>query len=232
MTTPSDVHDRSEAKPPTRERILRAARLLFAEQGYDHATTMGIARAAGTSESQLLKNFGSKEGLLQAIFEQDWEQFAPVLQQVISRTAEPRERLKEIVRAVLEHLEGDPELNRLLAFESGRVRRRQGHKVLVPRSYVESVAMVQQAVEEMHRNGQLRAQLQPRMVRSALLGIVSQGLRDQLLSAHPDDDVAGNSEQILTMVELLLCCVTAPERQECPALAGHRQVLVRPAGLP
>jgi AcrR family transcriptional regulator len=51
------------------DRILLAAKRLFAENGYENTSTVAIARDAGTSESQLMKHFGSKQGLLVAIFD-------------------------------------------------------------------------------------------------------------------------------------------------------------------
>ena len=51
------------------DRILLAARSLFSSDGYENTTTSAIARRAGTSESQLIKHFGSKEGLLEAILD-------------------------------------------------------------------------------------------------------------------------------------------------------------------
>jgi len=54
------------------DRILLAAKRLFAESGYENTSTVAIARDAGTSESQLMKHFGSKQGLLVAIFDRGW----------------------------------------------------------------------------------------------------------------------------------------------------------------
>ena len=51
------------------DRILLAAKRLFAKDGYENTSTVAIAREAGTSESQLMKHFGSKQGLLVAIFD-------------------------------------------------------------------------------------------------------------------------------------------------------------------
>ena len=54
------------------DRILLAAKRLFAQNGYENTSTVAIAREAGTSESQLMKHFGSKLGLLMAVFEWGW----------------------------------------------------------------------------------------------------------------------------------------------------------------
>src|SRR4051812_34773053 len=68
-----DLTGASQA-PSARDRILKTAKQLFAKQGYDHTSTVAIARAAGTSESQVMKHFGSKEGLLEEIFNAGWEE--------------------------------------------------------------------------------------------------------------------------------------------------------------
>lgn len=49
-----------------REAIVRAARTLFAEKGFDGATTRDLANAAGVSEALLYKHFPSKDSLYAA----------------------------------------------------------------------------------------------------------------------------------------------------------------------
>src|SRR5580658_7192941 len=65
--------------PSSRERILLSAKHLFARNGYENTSTVAIAREAGTSESQLMKHFGSKQGLLSAILDRGW---AAIIQRV------------------------------------------------------------------------------------------------------------------------------------------------------
>ena len=60
------------AELSSHDRILRAAKLLFAQNGYENASPVAIARDAGTSESQLMKHFGSKQGLLVTILDLGW----------------------------------------------------------------------------------------------------------------------------------------------------------------
>jgi len=57
---------KNSAELSSHDRILRAAKRLFAQNGYENTSTVAIARDAGTSESQLMKHFGSKQGLLVA----------------------------------------------------------------------------------------------------------------------------------------------------------------------
>jgi len=59
------VGERAYRREPDakRERLLEAARGLFAERGYAGATTAGIAERAGVSEGILFHHFGSKREL-------------------------------------------------------------------------------------------------------------------------------------------------------------------------
>ncbi len=54
----------AQAKAATKERILRAARGLFAEKGYDATTTRDIAVAAGIASGTLFNYFPTKEAVV------------------------------------------------------------------------------------------------------------------------------------------------------------------------
>jgi AcrR family transcriptional regulator len=60
----------TDARPlrsqPTRDRILTAARQLFAEHGYDRTTIRLVAAAAAINPSLVMRYYGSKEGLFAA----------------------------------------------------------------------------------------------------------------------------------------------------------------------
>lgn len=70
----------------TREKLVDAARSLFAEKGFDRATTAEIAREAGLSEGTIYRHFKSKRELLM-------ECVVPVLQKIVDTTEHyhPRE---------------------------------------------------------------------------------------------------------------------------------------------
>lgn len=84
----------------TRARILRAAELLFAAEGFDRVTLRQIARDADQKNVAAVQyHFGSKEGLLQAIVEEHRTQ-------IDDRRAE--------MLATLEDGEADPDLSVLI----------------------------------------------------------------------------------------------------------------------
>src|SRR5438132_11152923 len=91
---------------PARERMLQVAKQLFAERGYENTSTVAIARAAGSSESQLMKHFGSKEGLLEAVFDQGWSILTERLGDLDSLRA-GRQKIEQLVGAMLVALEAE-----------------------------------------------------------------------------------------------------------------------------
>jgi AcrR family transcriptional regulator len=90
------------------DRILQAAKRLFAENGFENTSTVAIARDAGTSESQLMKHFGSKQGLLVAIFDRGWVAMHERIK--MSPHGSPDDQLLAVLEAVTVELENDPEL--------------------------------------------------------------------------------------------------------------------------
>jgi AcrR family transcriptional regulator len=165
----------------THERILRVAKTLFANRGYEHTSTSAIARQAGTSESQLMKHFGSKAGLLEAIFIEGWTEITERARTAIEGLASPADKLQAITRSVLERLERDPELKLLLLLEGRRIRK-EGQMVALTEGFMSFVRLVDGVLQELSDRHMLRPNLNPQAVRSALMGMLEGMLRDRFLA--------------------------------------------------
>src|SRR5205085_3150258 len=148
MASPQSASDSQKlAGVSSHDRILGAAKHLFATRGYESTSTVAIARAAGTSESQLIKHFGSKEGLLEAIFDMGWERMSgafPALQPIAS----PAERLEALLEMMLSGFERDQELKQLMLLEGRRIRK-EGHMVMLTGGYKRLVEMADSMLGEM-----------------------------------------------------------------------------------
>src|SRR5271165_4943664 len=92
------------------DRILLSAKSLFAKSSYENTSTIAIARQAGTSESQLMKHFGSKQGLLFAILEQGWSLIMHRAYALSSSPQRSLQTLADVLEAVLMELEHDSEM--------------------------------------------------------------------------------------------------------------------------
>ena len=106
----------------SRERLLGTGKRLMAEAGYERITTAAIAREAGFSESQLVRYFGSKTGLLEAIFDASWAPLKPHIARLVAAAPTAREAMVAVLAAMISAFEHDPDLAKLLLFEGRRVR--------------------------------------------------------------------------------------------------------------
>jgi AcrR family transcriptional regulator len=193
---------------PSRTRLLLAARKLFSENGYESTSTASIARMAGTSESQLIKHFGGKAGLLDAIFVDGWNGLTTFMQQHLTSSMTPIERLRAIPRLMFESLQADPELRQLLLLEGRRIRK-EGRLVTLTDGFLGFVKLVDNTLEEMRNAGQLRADLNAQAIRSALIGLTEGALRDQLLSERAGNPSEFTPENIGSLVDALVESIAA-----------------------
>lgn len=188
------------------DRILAAAKRLFASQGYEGTSTMAIARLAGTSESQMMKHFGSKEGLLEAILDNGWRHMGTALMELSDMTPGP-EKLLAMLDVVLNTLHEDPDLKELLLLEGRRIRR-EGRAVILSPGYVQFVGMVDDVLKTMSKARTLRGDLSPEAVRSALMGMAEGMMRDQVLSRRREFPANYSLEDQQRVFALYLKAVT------------------------
>ncbi|HYO12441.1 MAG TPA: TetR/AcrR family transcriptional regulator [Thermoanaerobaculia bacterium] len=211
-SSPTFVHGTDEQLPAelsSHDRILQAARRLFATDGYENATTSAIARKAGTSESQLIKHFGSKEGLLEAIFDQSWQRMGAGIGQVLERYASPREKLQALTELLISALETDKELRTLMLLEGRRIRR-HGHMVLLTRGFLQLLGAVDALLRELREAGELRQDLNVEAVRSALVGSFEGLLRDQLLAERANFPAHYDGSELRAAFRIVLDCFFMP----------------------
>jgi AcrR family transcriptional regulator len=173
------------AELSSHDRILQAGRALFSEDGYENTTTSAIARRAGTSESQLIKHFNSKEGLLEGIFDQAWQRMAQGVQSVQQKEAPPLDRLRALTELMIAALESDQQMRTLMLLEGRRIRK-HGHMVMMTRGFQQVLEVLDGILRELQYSGRLRPDLHPEAVRSALIGAFEGLLRDQLLAQRAD----------------------------------------------
>ena len=189
-SAPKPVNPRSSAS----DRILHAAKMLFAESGFENTSTMSIARMAQTSESQIIKHFGSKEGLLEAIFEEGWKHIGEAFG-ALEYLPAPGAKQHALVGLILTKLEEDEQLKLLFLLEGRRIRK-EGHMVLMTQGFLQLVKTADRLLKEMRDLGQLRSDLHIEGMRSALIGMMEGLLRDRMLASRISYSATFNAEDI------------------------------------
>jgi len=189
-------------KVTTHERILRVGKSLFANRGYEHTSTSAIARQAGTSESQLMKHFGNKAGLLEAVFIEGWTKITEEARAAIQDVTSPLLKLQTISGCILRNLERDPELKLLMLLEGRRIRK-EGQMVALTQGFLGFIQLIDGVLYEMRDSNILRPELSPQAVRSALMGMLEGMLRDRFLAdrlGFPADFNLHQLQEMLTCV--------------------------------
>lgn len=162
----------------SQERLLAAAKRLFSSRGYENTSTAMIAREALTSESQLVKHFGGKEGLLEAIFDDGWERLSAQFP-AIDAIAGNRQKLNTMLELFLRAFEEDPLLKELMLLESRRMRK-SSPDVMLTRGYHRFLIRIDAILQDMANKGELKPGLAPTAVRAAIIGMMEGLLREQL----------------------------------------------------
>lgn len=164
----------------SRLRLLLAGKEHFAREGYEQASTAGIAKAAGTSESQLVRYFGGKAGLLEAIFNESWAPLNDEVQRLIANAPHALEAVLGVVSAVTRALGADPELAVLFLFEGRRIR--GGSEVVLSKGFVQFQELVRSLIRRGQQDGSLRAEFSDVAVTAAVMGAVEGMLRERLVA--------------------------------------------------
>jgi AcrR family transcriptional regulator len=176
----------------SRERLLHAAKTLFALHGYEQTSTAAIAREAGSSESQLMRYFGGKAGLLDTIFNESWAGVIARVSAEIPPTAPAHDCILGMLGITIEAFGRDHDIAVLFLFEGRRIR---GNEVTLSRGFVQFYQMVQTVIRRGQEDGSFRSDLDPTVLSAALLGAAEGMIRDRLLlerrgMPNPFDDAS------------------------------------------
>ena len=165
----------------SRERLLDAAKRLFAAQGYEQTATSAIAREAGTSESQLMRYFGGKVGLLEALFDDAWNHLNAKVSRALKTAEGNRQSLLDAIQTIVSALARDPALATLFMFE-GRRMRGDEPRVRLSRGYLAFAETIRGLVRRAQATREIDPRLDAAAVTSAILGAAESMIRDRLLA--------------------------------------------------
>ena len=201
-----DMPDKAtvQSMPPlsSRERILMAAKRLFARNGYENTSTVAISREAGTSESQMMKHFGSKQGLLAAILDRGWATIAERVQ-MAQKNASLSQRLLGALEAIAVELDNDSDLKEIMLLEAWRVRK-DNRDVLLSQGYHRFAEVVDGILSEMRERGQVRSDVNLQAVRAAFIGMTEGLLRDQVVAKRSEFIADYNFEDVRKVLEIMV----------------------------
>lgn len=158
----------SEArKPYDIDSLTDVALRVFAERGYDGASMDDVARAAGITKASIYHHVSGKEALLERGLGRALDALFAILDEPAARAGRAAERLRHIVTRVAEttlHLL--PELTVLFRVRGAS---RSEREALERRRQFDRV--VTAIIVEAQRDGELRADLDPRLAARLIFGM-------------------------------------------------------------
>lgn len=197
------VQDQADNTQTSRTRLLNAGKMLFARNGYEQTSTAAIAREAGSSESQLIRYFGGKAGLLEAIFNDAWVRLNQDVGPFIEGSAHGRAAIVRMLTLMIQAFQQDQDIAFLFLFEGRRMR---GHapEVLVSKGYAQFHEAFLAQLERGRNDGSFRTDIDPQVLASAILGSAEGMVRDRILADrarrdHPfaDDELVRTFEAVV-----------------------------------
>ncbi|RLU00245.1 TetR/AcrR family transcriptional regulator [Ketobacter sp.] len=108
-----------DQKPERRQRILLAAREVFAKEGFRTAEVKTIATRAGVGKATIYKHFDSKEDLLLSVVKADLQAIRDIALTHLVGAGHPLERLKSTSLAIADYLDRNRNFSMVLIREAG-----------------------------------------------------------------------------------------------------------------
>lgn len=160
--------------------------MLFARSGYEQTSTAAIARESGSSESQLIRYFGGKAGLLEAIFNESWVPLNAAADEHIADAIHGRDAVLRLLTMTIHALAEDQEIAFLFLFE-GRRLRGSTQEILLSNGYVEFINKFEALIERGRNDGSFRADIDPQILCSAIFGAAEGMLRSKIQANRRGD---------------------------------------------
>jgi AcrR family transcriptional regulator len=114
------VNRQAERSASTRAKLIKAARTLFARDGYAAVGTEQIARRAGVTRGALYHQFPAKEDLFLAVYEQVEQELTESVAASLGGNASPFEAMRAGIRVFLDACRA-PEVQRVVLIDGPSV---------------------------------------------------------------------------------------------------------------
>lgn len=149
---------------------MREAARLFRDKGYERTTVRDLAAAVGIQSGSLFHHFRTKEDILKAVMVETIRLNTALMEAAVEAVDAPREKLRALVRAELESINGQTgEAMAVLVFEWRSLSADSQAEVLKLRDIYEALWL--EVLGTLRKQGDLQAD--PFVVRRMLTGALS-----------------------------------------------------------
>jgi len=182
------------AKDDKRSRILKAAVKVFAQRGFYNAKVSQIAKHAGIADGTIYLYFKNKDEILISIFEEEMAKFISKIRSLIESETCVKKKLEVFVKTHLDFVKKNPKLAQVFQLEL-----RQSNKFI--KEYAgsklkEYLNVAGDIFEEGQRQGIIRKDIHPGLMKRALFGSLDEVATHWVLMKNGKYDLEKSAEQI------------------------------------
>lgn len=177
----------------SRARLLGAGKSLFGRLGYEQTSTAAIARESGSSESQLIRYFGGKSGLLEAIFNESWSGLNEAIRTNIAEAEHGGDAILRVLGLFIDAFSRDHDVAFLFLFEGRRIR---GNDVILSKGFLQFYELVRGLIKRGQEDGSFRKDVSDVVMGSSLLGAAEGMIRDRMIAERSGRPNPFNDEEI------------------------------------
>ncbi len=180
-----------------RERILEAATRIFADKGFFNAKISDIARAAEVADGTIYLYFKNKDDILIQIFEQMADRHLANIRSRVSAGSDAVDKLRRFIQYHFETVERYPQLAEVITIET-----RQSSKFMkdyVPKRFFAYLDMVADLIVEGQKNGLIRKNLDPGILKTVIVGALEEGTVQWLKARKKRFSLKEFGDQITTV---------------------------------
>lgn len=211
---PGAAHGRkAEQSRETQERLLDAARRLFAERGYSGAAMEQLVAEAGMSRGALYHQYRDKRDLFRAVFERMEQELGERIARAAAAETDPWQQLRAGARMLLEAC-GEPAFRRIVLVDGPSVLGWEEWR-RIDAGY--ALGMVRAALEANIASGNLPARLSE-PVSHLILG----ALNEAALATAAAGDRDRARDEFVAAFDLVLDALRAAARPEATLTAPAR----------
>ena len=195
----------SASGPDATERILAAAKDLFAESGFNAVSMNAIAERAGVSKANVFHHFKSKNALYLEVLKTACSESRPQIDQLGNGSGTLVERLRDFSQSHLANILRDEKISRLIQrdlLENGPQRGKEFAEQVFGQNFASLVDILRTG----QKKGELRKDIDPAMLATLLIGADVFFFQSREVLRHfPDVSFTDTPESYSTMlVDILL----------------------------
>ena len=172
MTAVTQDTTKHQRRQETRRRLIEAALLVFAHQGFERATVDEIVREAGFSKGAFYVHFESKEDLFWEMLEERISRQQEAFRQAVDESRPLAENVRTILTGVFQLVRDDPLWSSLFVEFAAHATRNEKVRERLAAMYDRWRALIVEMLNAGREAGRVQKEIDPQFIASLLIAVV------------------------------------------------------------